>query len=286
MRRRRGGGGGVAVGWPWLWLAVLMVAQGATTADPQAGDLSTSTTAEPTTTEEDMTGRGNKKFGDKCGETKECGFRGSVCDPYKHSCQCRPELTATNHIDKCGEEVSINGSCFFTEQCENKVPQTECKDGRCVCRFEMTPTYKDNKVECTSPESKSSWNYFNTKLSLGDLIVPRQSTRNVTDSLDNTVHNYTITHYNTTEARIGQEHLEKEKLKPKMNKTDEIKKNDEDVGFFNSLLPHVKTLDPRKKMMFRMRVQELLFCMAYSQEHEPSCANRPATLVMPPLVQS
>ncbi|RZF40723.1 hypothetical protein LSTR_LSTR008672 [Laodelphax striatellus] len=150
MRRRRGGGGGVAVGWPWLWLAVLMVAQGATTADPQAGDLSTSTTAEPTTTEEDMTGRGNKKFGDKCGETKECGFRGSVCDPYKHSCQCRPELTATNHIDKCGEEVSINGSCFFTEQCENKVPQTECKDGRCVCRFEMTPTYKDNKVECTS----------------------------------------------------------------------------------------------------------------------------------------
>lgn len=34
--------------------------------------------------------------------------------------------------------------------------------------------------------------------------------------------------------------------------------------FFNSLLPHVKTLDPRKKLMFRMQVQQLLFDMAYS----------------------
>ncbi|XP_039289690.1 uncharacterized protein LOC111047608 isoform X3 [Nilaparvata lugens] len=158
MRRRRavvGAGAGVrpgadaAVG-RLLWVLVMVIvicAQGANTAEPHS---STTTTALPTTTEEDMTGRGSKKFGDKCGDTMECGFRGSVCDPNKHSCQCRPELTATNHIDKCGEEVSINGSCFFNEQCENKVPQTECKDGRCMCRFEMTPTYKDNKVECAS----------------------------------------------------------------------------------------------------------------------------------------
>lgn len=71
----------------------------------------------------------------------------------------------------------------------------------------------------------------------------------------------------TTQAKIGQElvNIEKEKLKMKQSKShDEVIKNDEDVGFFNSLLPHVKTLDPRKKFMFRMQVQQLLFDMAYS----------------------
>ncbi|GBP41702.1 Transcription factor Adf-1 [Eumeta japonica] len=32
---------------------------------------------------------------------------------------------------------------------------------------------------------------------------------------------------------------------------------DEDVSFFNSLLPHVKKLDPAKKMMLRMKIQEI-----------------------------
>ncbi|XP_039281581.1 transcription factor Adf-1-like isoform X2 [Nilaparvata lugens] len=86
----------------------------------------------------------------------------------------------------------------------------------------------------------------------------------------------------TTQARIGQElvNLEKEKLELKINKIDGINKNDEDVGFFNSLLPHVKTLGPRKKMMFRMKVQELLFDMAYSAEHESSYNNHPTSSAM------
>lgn len=49
-----------------------------------------------------MIGRGDKKFGDRCENTTECGFRGSICDPIKHSCQCRSEFPVTNHIDKCG----------------------------------------------------------------------------------------------------------------------------------------------------------------------------------------
>lgn len=52
---------------------------------------------------ESLEGRGNKKFGDRCEFTVECGFRGSVCDPGLKSCQCLPHLTATNHIDKCGQ---------------------------------------------------------------------------------------------------------------------------------------------------------------------------------------
>ncbi|KAI9584753.1 uncharacterized protein LOC119634956 isoform X1 [Glossina fuscipes] len=104
---------------------------------------------EATTTEFDYASRGQKKFGDKCENTLECGFPGSICDPKKKSCQCTEDLPVTNHIDKCGKEAAVNESCFFNEQCEAKYFQTECRDGRCVCRFEMTPFWlKDGSVEC------------------------------------------------------------------------------------------------------------------------------------------
>lgn len=46
-------------------------------------------------------------------------------------------------------EAAVNESCFFNEQCEVKYFQTECRDGRCVCRFDMTPIWlKDGSVEC------------------------------------------------------------------------------------------------------------------------------------------
>lgn len=47
--------------------------------------------------------RGNKKFGDRCEDTVECGFPGSICDPRKKSCQCIEDLPVTNHLDKCGK---------------------------------------------------------------------------------------------------------------------------------------------------------------------------------------
>jgi len=46
-------------------------------------------------------------FGDRCNETQQCGFQGSVCDPSKKSCQCRGDLLATNHYDLCGEGKTI-----------------------------------------------------------------------------------------------------------------------------------------------------------------------------------
>lgn len=51
----------------------------------------------------DYASRGQKKFGDKCENTLECGFPGSICDPKKKSCQCTEDLPVTNHIDKCGK---------------------------------------------------------------------------------------------------------------------------------------------------------------------------------------
>uniref|UniRef100_A0A1B6KBY1 EB domain-containing protein n=2 Tax=Graphocephala atropunctata TaxID=36148 RepID=A0A1B6KBY1_9HEMI len=141
-----------------VWLLLLVAAHGARTADPQLVDSTATNTEIPETTTESMEGRGNKKFGDRCETTEECGFRGSFCDQGLKSCQCLPKLSATNHIDKCGQAVGINESCFFNEQCEVRVIQTECRDGRCACRFEMTPVLKHDQYECIAiykpPESE------------------------------------------------------------------------------------------------------------------------------------
>lgn len=40
---------------------------------------------------------------------------------------------------------------------------------------------------------------------------------------------------------------------------------DEDIGFFNSLIPHVKKLGPAKKLMLRMKIQELVYNTVYNQ---------------------
>ncbi|KAH8419225.1 hypothetical protein KR222_010805 [Zaprionus bogoriensis] len=110
---------------------------------------------ETTTPEFDYASRGQKKFGDKCENTLECGFPGSICDPKKKSCQCTEDLHVTNHIDKCGKAAAINESCFFNEQCEAVLFQTECRDGRCICRFEMSPIWgKDGSVECKGRQDK------------------------------------------------------------------------------------------------------------------------------------
>ena len=45
--------------------------------------------------------------------------------------------------------ASVNETCFFNEQCESATPETECRDQRCICRFEKTPTTKkDGSIEC------------------------------------------------------------------------------------------------------------------------------------------
>ncbi|XP_017848053.1 uncharacterized protein LOC108603614 isoform X2 [Drosophila busckii] len=110
---------------------------------------------ETTTPEFDYASRGQKKFGDKCENTLECGFPGSICDPKKKSCQCTEDLHVTNHFDKCGKAAAVNESCWFNEQCEAVYFQTECRDGRCICRFEMSPIWgKDGSVECKGRQDK------------------------------------------------------------------------------------------------------------------------------------
>ncbi|KAK2575529.1 hypothetical protein KPH14_011249 [Odynerus spinipes] len=101
------------------------------------------------TTIEDLSDRGNKKFGDGCAGDRDCGFTGSYCEPKKSICTCKEEYTVTNHIDKCGQPANVNESCFFHEQCEARVSQTECRDGRCICIFEKIPvTQPDGVIVC------------------------------------------------------------------------------------------------------------------------------------------
>ncbi|XP_624985.3 uncharacterized protein LOC552608 isoform X2 [Apis mellifera] len=107
------------------------------------------------TTAEDLTDRGTKKFGDDCVEDRECSFSGSYCEPKKNKCSCREEFEATNHIDKCGHPVNVNESCFFHEQCEARVSQTECRDNRCICIFEKIPVPQpDGTIVCVAEQKE------------------------------------------------------------------------------------------------------------------------------------
>ncbi|KAL2718508.1 uncharacterized protein V1478_012384 [Vespula squamosa] len=98
--------------------------------------------------------RGNKKFGDSCEADRDCGFDGSYCETKKNICTCKEEFKVTNHIDKCGHPANVNESCFFHEQCEARVSQTECRDSRCICIFEKIPVTQPNGVIVCIAENK------------------------------------------------------------------------------------------------------------------------------------
>lgn len=72
----------------------------------------------------------------------------------------------------------------------------------------------------------------------------------------------------TPQTVIGQKllEIEKEKLTLRQKKSAIDNPNDEDIGFFNSLLPHVRQLTPRDKLCFRMEVQNSLYSMLYNQQ--------------------
>ncbi|GLV40968.1 julius seizure [Carabus blaptoides fortunei] len=114
---------------------------------------------------------GNKKFSDPCESTEDCGFADSVCDSNKKICLCVPEAPITNHIDKCGKGSAINESCFFNEQCEATMIKTECKDNRCVCRFELTPNFKsDGTVDCIAIQNPTAPGRYVDPAMIGVLV--------------------------------------------------------------------------------------------------------------------
>ncbi|XP_067012415.2 uncharacterized protein [Anabrus simplex] len=57
--------------------------------------------------------------------------------------------------------------------------------------------------------------------------------------------------------------IERDKIKIIKEKMSGLDKNDEDVAFFTSLLPHVRKLSPVDKMVFRLNVQKMLLEKVY-----------------------
>ncbi|KAL0832513.1 hypothetical protein ABMA28_000729 [Loxostege sticticalis] len=93
-------------------------------------------------------------IGDACTLDSDCTFPSAVCDSGQKTCQCHPDVPVSNHVDKCGKAAGINQTCGFNEQCEEADFKTECRNERCVCKFEMVPTETvDGGIVCT-PEKR------------------------------------------------------------------------------------------------------------------------------------
>jgi hypothetical protein len=67
-------------------------------------------------TSTDAKSRGNLKFGDKCEQTKQCGFANSVC--YQSYCTCSDDYASTNHVNLCGKgEKTLKAFVFLLNDC-------------------------------------------------------------------------------------------------------------------------------------------------------------------------
>ncbi|KAF2887960.1 hypothetical protein ILUMI_18213, partial [Ignelater luminosus] len=44
------------------------------------------------------------------------------------------------------------------------------------------------------------------------------------------------------------------------------KTTDEDVSFFDSLLPHIRTFSPQRKLLLRMKIQQVVYNFAYGSQ--------------------
>ncbi|XP_053604134.1 uncharacterized protein jus isoform X1 [Plodia interpunctella] len=91
---------------------------------------------------------------DPCSTTADCNFTDSVCDQRQKLCVCHPDVPISNHVDKCGKPASINETCAFNEQCEDVDFKTECRNEKCVCKFEMVPEMNADGVVVCTPEKE------------------------------------------------------------------------------------------------------------------------------------
>jgi hypothetical protein len=59
---------------------------------------------------------------------------------------------------------------------------------------------------------------------------------------------------------------ETERTKLRVKEEERSNTSEEDVSFFESLIPHIKGLPPARKMLLRMKIQELIYNFVYKQE--------------------
>lgn len=67
----------------------------------------------------------------------------------KSTSSCNSHSFMVFHTFFISSAAAVNESCYFNEQCEEALQETECRDGRCICRFEKTAIVRnDRSIEC------------------------------------------------------------------------------------------------------------------------------------------
>ncbi|KPM06544.1 hypothetical protein QR98_0050210, partial [Sarcoptes scabiei] len=100
----------------------------------------------------------NLKIGTKCHTSLECLLfvPHSHCDCNKR-CSCQPYHIFYNET-MCLPASLLGYACKIDEQCNQRVPNAQCLDGRCRCQANYLPLRRDKCL----PQNKQQKNLFNS----------------------------------------------------------------------------------------------------------------------------
>jgi hypothetical protein len=127
---------------------------------------------------------------------------------------------------------------------------------------------RDDQTETRDEESSQFSELDGASVDILDIKIETSESLNsdlqqATSSIDarTTKHGAKRPHHQDTVSTSSEN--EKQKLK---TSDEEEKTRDEDASFFESLIPHIKGLPPSRKMLLRMKIQELIYNFVYKQE--------------------
>lgn len=143
------------------------------------------------------------------------------------------------------------------QSCSNLMDDTQERNSEDPNPLENRNLSEDSLSEDEQSTSNSIANVMSPN---SEDIIPTPSSSRASTDLNYTESRTGYRRRITPQMELGKQlvEIEREKLAIRANKRSHDP-NDEDIGFFNSLLPYVKQLTPRRKLKFRMDVQKYLF---------------------------
>nr|CAH7749531.1 unnamed protein product [Callosobruchus chinensis] len=149
----------------------------------------------------------------------------------------------------------------------------------------------NSNSEDSNPEENNSDAEQSTSTSITNVMSPNAESQDVVSTISTLSRATSRSKYSvsqtgykrrlTPQIEIARQlvDIEKEKLALRANKISQDP-NDDDIGFFNSLLPYVKKLAPRDKLKFRMNMQNCLFEMLYPSNQQTQASSVPTATQM------
>ncbi|CAG9772171.1 unnamed protein product [Ceutorhynchus assimilis] len=136
---------------------------------------------------------------------------------------------------------------------------------------------EESDTDAEQSTSTSITNVLSPSSELQDVVATTSSSSRATSGSKYSVTQTGYKRRITPQIEIGRQlvDIEKEKLALRTNKMSQDP-NDDDIGFFNSLLPYVKKLTPRDKLKFRMDMQNSLFEFLYPSKQQTLACLVPA----------